>query len=93
MVNIETISAKELNKIMKTNPALYRDLLQGKSIDIRNDAVKPLTTTGTKTVKPVFKVATWSDYTQNELIQMRRSNNSLFLMLLEAESNRIRKRK
>lgn len=102
MTNIETISAKELNKIMKSDPALYNDLIHGKNINIRNDAVKPvaITTTGTKTGvstgtstgRPIFKIATWSDYSQAELIQMRRSNNELFLMLLEAESKRHRRK-
>ncbi|NCC74727.1 MAG: hypothetical protein EOM06_15225, partial [Sphingobacteriia bacterium] len=51
MTNIETISAKMLNQIMKNNPALYNDLVHGKSIDIRNDAVKPLANVGTTSGK------------------------------------------
>lgn len=51
MQTIESLTAGQLNKLKKDNPSIYRELMQGKSVNISNNVqtIKTGATTGTTT--------------------------------------------
>ena len=94
MQTLESIPVKMLNRLKKTDPKIYNDLISGGSINFELNTGHQVGTSGGQTsgTQSGIQKKTWNDFSYSELKAIKKIDPEFFDSLFEAEREKILKK-